>query len=56
MANALMGAQRGLRVYVHAQVLGGQRGPKLAAGVRAQAKRAFARLESGLGDYAIKRR
>ena len=33
----------------------GQRGSKLAAGMRAQAKRAFARLEDGLADYAVRR-
>ncbi len=55
-ANALMGAQRELRGYVWARVLGGLRGPELAADVRKQANRAFARLERGLGDYAVKRR
>jgi len=55
-ANALMGAQRELRGYVWARVLDGLRGPELAADVRKQANRAFARLERGLGDYAIKRR
>jgi hypothetical protein len=51
-----MGVQRALVAYVHARVLAGQRGAKLAAGARAQAKRAFARLEQGLGDYAVKPR
>jgi AcrR family transcriptional regulator len=55
-AAALMGVQRALVAYVHARVLAGQRGAKLAAGARAQAKRAFARLEQGLGDYAVKPR
>ena len=54
-AAALMGAQRALVAYVHATVLAGVRSAKLAAGARAQAKRAFARLERGLGDYAVKR-
>jgi AcrR family transcriptional regulator len=54
VATALMGAQRALVEYVRAGVLGGQRGPKFAAAVRSQARRAFARLESGLGDYNVK--
>jgi hypothetical protein len=37
-------------------VLAGLRGPKLASGARAQAKRAFARLEQGLTDYGSKQR
>jgi AcrR family transcriptional regulator len=52
VAAALMGAQRALVAYVHASVLAGQRGRPLAAATRAQAERAFARLEHGLGDYA----
>jgi AcrR family transcriptional regulator len=55
VANALMGAQRALRVYVHAKVRAGQRGPALASSVQAQAKRAFRRLERGLGAYGEKR-
>jgi hypothetical protein len=51
-----MGVQRELRAYVWASVLAGRRGPELAATVRKQGKRAFARLERGLGDYAVKRR
>jgi AcrR family transcriptional regulator len=54
VANALMGVQRALVAYVRAQVLGGRRGPKLAADTRSQARRAFVRLETGLGDHAIK--
>ena len=54
VAIALMGAQRALVAYVHAAVLEGRRGQKLASSVRSQAKRAFARLEGGLGDYAAK--
>jgi AcrR family transcriptional regulator len=53
-AHALMGVQRALVAHVRARVLAGRRGPKLAAEVRAQGKRAFATLERGLGDYAIK--
>ena len=54
-AAALMGAQRALVAYVHANVLAGGRGARLASGLRSQAKRAFARLERGLGDYGVKR-
>jgi AcrR family transcriptional regulator len=55
VANALMGVQRALVAHVRARVLAGVRGRALAAEVRAQARRAFARLEQGLGDYATKR-
>lgn len=51
-AAALMGVQRALVAYVRAQVLDGRHGPELAADTRAQAKRAFARLETGLAGYA----
>jgi AcrR family transcriptional regulator len=54
-AAALMGVQRALVAYVHAGVLAGRRGTSLASAVRSQARRAFARLEQGLGDYAVKR-
>jgi AcrR family transcriptional regulator len=56
VANALMGAQRALVEHVRAKVVAGLRGPKLAAEAKSQGKRAFARLERGLGDYAIKPR
>jgi AcrR family transcriptional regulator len=55
VANALMGVQRALVAHVRAQVLGGRRGPKLAADTRSQGRRAFARLEAGLSDYATRR-
>ena len=35
--------------------LAGLRGERLAEESRTQARRAFARLERGLGDYAVKR-
>jgi AcrR family transcriptional regulator len=54
VANALMGVQRALVAHVRAQVLGGRRGPGLAADARAQAERAFDRLEAGLGGYGTK--
>jgi AcrR family transcriptional regulator len=52
VAGALMGTHRALVAYVRRSVLAGRRGPKLAADTRSQAKRAFARLDSGLADYA----
>jgi len=55
VANALMGVQRALVQHVRGRILEGERGPKLAAAVRAQAQAAFARLEAGLADYAVKR-
>jgi AcrR family transcriptional regulator len=54
VANALMGAQRALVDHVRLAVLGGRRGPPLAADARSQAERAFARLERGLEDYGVK--
>jgi AcrR family transcriptional regulator len=51
-AAALMGVQRALVARTRALVLDGVHGPALAADVRAQAERAFARLEAGLGAYA----
>ena len=54
VASALMGAHRALVAYVRSSALAGRRGPKLAADARLQARRAFARLDSGLADYAIR--
>lgn len=54
VANALMGVQRALVADVHASVLAGRRGSKLAAAVRSKGKRAFARLEDGLAAYGVK--
>ena len=56
VASSLMGVQRGLVRRVRANVLAGVRGAELVADVKAQGKRAFARLERGLGDYAVKKR
>jgi AcrR family transcriptional regulator len=55
VANALMGVQRALQSHVRASVLAGRSGPSLAEDVRSQATRAFARLESGLAGYGVKR-
>jgi AcrR family transcriptional regulator len=54
VATALMGVQRALVEHVRASVLAGKRGRALAASLRRQAERAFARLEHGLGDYGVK--
>jgi len=54
VAGALMGSHRALVGYVRSSVLAGRRGPKLASDARSQARRAFARLERGVADYAIK--
>lgn len=53
-ANALMGVQRALIDYVRRRVLADDEPARLAADVRRLAKRAFALLEHGLGDYAAK--
>jgi AcrR family transcriptional regulator len=54
VAHALMGAQRALVESVHAAVLAGTRGPRLARIARASGERAFAVLEGGLAGYAVK--
>ena len=54
-ANALMGVHRGLIAYTRRRVLAGEAAdPSLPGDVRAQAERAFALLENGLGTYAVK--
>lgn len=53
-ASALMGAHRAGVAYVRKEVLAGRRGTALAKGFKAQVTRAFARLERGLGTYAVK--
>jgi AcrR family transcriptional regulator len=52
-ANAIMGVHRALVHYSRRRILAGARHPRLAAEVRAEAERAFALLEEGLGGYAI---
>ena len=51
-ANALMGVHRALVAYGRRLVVEGVPSPRLAREVRAQADRALARLEAGLGEYA----
>ena len=54
VAHALIGAQRALVEGVHEAVRAGTRGPRLARLARASGERAFAVLERGLADYAVK--
>ena len=54
VANALMGAHRAIVSHVRSEVLGGRRGPALAAASRSQIQRVFAILERGLEHYGVK--
>jgi AcrR family transcriptional regulator len=51
-ANALMGVHRALVDYTRERIVAGARHPGLADEVRAEADRALALLERGLGGYA----
>jgi AcrR family transcriptional regulator len=53
-AAALMGAHRALVSYTRRRVLAGRRGRGLVEDFRTQTRRAFARLDRGLGGYAVK--
>jgi AcrR family transcriptional regulator len=53
-AASMMAAHRTLVAYVRARVSAGRRGPALVEDFRGQARRAFARLEKGLGGYAVR--
>jgi AcrR family transcriptional regulator len=55
VAHALLGVHRALIEYVRRRVLAGETVPQIAEGLRAQAEVALARLESGLGDYDVRR-
>jgi AcrR family transcriptional regulator len=55
-ANALMGLHRALVDFARERILAGSRPPELTEAVRAEADRAFALLERGLGGYAVKTR
>jgi AcrR family transcriptional regulator len=52
-ANALMGVHRALVDFARGRILAGARPPRLGGEVRAQAERAFALLEGGLGSEPI---
>jgi AcrR family transcriptional regulator len=54
VANALIGLHRSLIDYVRRETLAGTPNQKLRRDLRAQAKKALAGLEQGLGDYGIK--
>ena len=54
-AAALIGVHRSLIDYVRRRTLEGADAPAIGREVRREAKRAFARLERGLADYAVKR-
>jgi AcrR family transcriptional regulator len=49
VANALIGLHRALIAYVHRQALAGVENRRIARNLRAQGKRALARLEHGIG-------
>lgn len=53
-ANALIGVHRSLIDYVRERTLAGARASQISRGVRAQAKKAFAQLEEGLADFAVR--
>ena len=53
-ATAMMGVHRALIDYTRRRVLEGKLGPRLPRDVRARADEAFALLESGLRDYAVR--
>jgi AcrR family transcriptional regulator len=53
-ANALLGVQRALVDLVRRRVLADDRPERLADDVRELGRRAFALLDHGLGDYAVK--
>jgi hypothetical protein len=54
VANALIGVHRSLIDYVRERTLTGARASQISRGVRAQAKKAFAQLEEGLADFAVR--
>ncbi|MGF6884709.1 AcrR family transcriptional regulator [Nocardia sp. GAS34] len=51
VANALMGVQRGLKEYLHREVLAGRRGQPLIQDMVTQGRRALELLERGLTSY-----
>jgi hypothetical protein len=54
VANALLGVHRALIDYSRRRALAGVPASRIARELRAQAKQAFAQLERGLGEYAVK--
>lgn len=53
-AASMMAAHRALVAWTRERVAAGERGPSLAEHFRAQARRAFGRLERGWSDYAVR--
>lgn len=53
-AAALIGAHRAVVQHVRARVRAGRRGTVLVDDTRTQIRRAFGRLEKGLGSYAVR--
>ena len=47
----MIGVHRALIDYSRGRIVGGDLGPRLTRDIRAQARRAFALLESELSDY-----
>ena len=56
VATALLAAHQAAVARAHIGILDGRRGRRLVAEVRAEADAAFAVLERGLGDFAIRER
>ena len=54
VANALMGVHRSLVDYARGRIVAGDRSPRLARDVRAEADRALARVRAGFSDYGVK--
>ena len=55
VANALMGLHRALVEHIRSEVRAGRTGNDLGAEFRRLARRAFRRLDAGLGTYAVKK-
>jgi|SRR5690349_5271265 len=53
-ANTLLGLHRALIAYVRDQALAGEPASRIRVGVRAEAERAIAQLERGLGDFGVR--
>jgi len=55
VANALMGLHRALVEHIRSEVRSGRTGKDLSAEFRRLARRAFRRMDAGLGTYAVKK-
>jgi hypothetical protein len=54
VANSIIGLHRALIDYVRVQAAGGASARRIRTGVRAEAERAIAQLEHGLGDFGVR--